>query len=46
VDYLLARVNIGRMLAPLDSVQLADFVAALDSVNAATHGIDHWQVAD
>ena len=35
VDYLLAQVNIGRLLAPLDSAQLADFVAALDSVNAA-----------
>jgi hypothetical protein len=34
VDYVLAQVNIGRLLAPLDSVQLADFVAALDSVNA------------
>ena len=30
-----ARVNIGRLLAPLDSAQLADFVAALDPVNAA-----------
>ena len=35
VDHLLAQVNIGRMLAPLDSPQLADFVAALDPVNAA-----------
>jgi len=35
VDYLLAQVNIGRMLAPLDSPQLADFVAALAPVNAA-----------
>jgi heme-degrading monooxygenase HmoA len=35
VDYLLAQVNIGRMLAPLDSPRLADFVAALDPVNAA-----------
>jgi hypothetical protein len=35
VDYLLAQVNIGRMLAPLDSPQLADFAAALDPVNAA-----------
>jgi hypothetical protein len=35
VDYLLAQVNIGRLLAPLDSAQLADFVAALDPVNAA-----------
>jgi Domain of unknown function (DUF3291) len=35
VNYLLAQVNIGRMLAPLDSVQLADFAAALDPVKAA-----------
>jgi hypothetical protein len=35
VDYLLAQVNIGRLRAPLDSPQLADFVAALDPVNAA-----------
>ncbi|MEA2827671.1 MAG: hypothetical protein QOG43_2110 [Actinomycetota bacterium] len=30
----LAQANIGRMLAPLDSAQLAGFVAALDPVNA------------
>jgi hypothetical protein len=35
VDYLLAQVNVGRMLEPLDSPLLADFVAALDPVNAA-----------
>jgi heme-degrading monooxygenase HmoA len=35
VDYLLAQVNIGRMREPLDSPLLADFVAALDPVNAA-----------
>jgi len=34
VDYVLAQVNIGRLLAPLDAPQLADFVAALDPVNA------------
>jgi hypothetical protein len=34
VDYVLAQVNIGRLLAPLDSPQLADFAAALDPVNA------------
>ena len=33
--YHLAQVNIARLLAPLDSPQLADFVAALDPVNAA-----------
>jgi hypothetical protein len=35
VDYVLAQVNIGRLRAPLDSAELADFVAALDPVNAA-----------
>ena len=34
VDYLLAQVNIARMLEPLDSPLLAGFVAALDPVNA------------
>lgn len=34
MGYALAQVNIGRLLAPLDSSQLADFVAALDPVNA------------
>ena len=35
MDYLLAQVNIGRIREPLDSPLLADFVAGLDSVNAA-----------
>ena len=35
MDYVLAQVNIGRLRAPLDSPQLAGFVAALDPVNAA-----------
>lgn len=34
----LAQVNIARLLAPLDSEQLADFVAALDPVNATADG--------
>jgi len=34
VDYVLAQVNIGRLLAPLDAPRMADFVAALDPVNA------------
>jgi Domain of unknown function (DUF3291) len=33
--YHLAQVNIGRLQAPLDSEQLAGFVAALDPVNAS-----------
>ncbi len=32
--YHLAQVNVGRVLAPLDSEQLRPFVEALDSVNA------------
>jgi len=46
VDYLLAQVNIGRMLAPLDSAQLADFVAALDPVNAAPGFVWRLQTED
>ena len=34
MEYVLAQVNVGRLRAPLDSPQLADFVAALDPVNA------------
>ena len=35
MDYVLAQVNIGRLRAPLDSPELAGFVAALNLVNAA-----------
>jgi hypothetical protein len=35
MEFVLAQVNIGRLRAPLDSAQLAGFVAALDPVNAA-----------
>src|SRR4051812_47269021 len=34
MHYHLAQVNVARMLAPLDSPQLAPFVAQLDAVNA------------
>jgi hypothetical protein len=34
VTHHLAQLNIGRLAAPLDSAQLADFVAGLDPVNA------------
>ena len=34
MDYVVAQVNIGRLVAPLDSPRLADFVAGLDPVNA------------
>lgn len=35
MPFELAQVNVSRLLAPLDSPLLADFVAALDEVNAA-----------
>jgi Domain of unknown function (DUF3291) len=38
MDYVLAQVNIGRLLAPIDSPLIADFVAALDPVNAVADG--------
>ena len=38
MDYVLAQVNVGRLVAPLDSPQLADFVAGLDSVNGVADG--------
>ena len=34
MDFAVAQVNIGRLRAPLDSPQLAGFMAALDPVNA------------
>ena len=35
---MLAQVNIGRLVAPLESPRLADFVAGLDPVNAVADG--------
>lgn len=32
--FQLAQVNIGRLLAPVESPQIADFMAALDEINA------------
>ena len=34
MDYVVAQVNVGRLVAPLDSPRLADFMANLDPVNA------------
>lgn len=34
-DFHLAQVNVGRILAPLDSPRLSDFVAQLPEINAA-----------
>jgi len=36
--YHLAQINIGRVLAPIDSPQLADFVANLEPINALADG--------
>ncbi len=36
----LAQVNVARLLAPVDSRQLADFVALLDPVNATAEAAD------
>jgi hypothetical protein len=38
MDYVVAQVNIGRLVAPLDSPQLAGFMAGLDPVNAVADG--------
>ncbi|MEW1690662.1 DUF3291 domain-containing protein [Streptomyces sp. NPDC091265] len=47
-DFQLAQVNIGRILAPLDSPQLADFVAHLPEINAAADGAPGfvWRMVD
>ncbi|GAA2748449.1 DUF3291 domain-containing protein [Kitasatospora cinereorecta] len=44
----LAQLNIARLLAPLDSPQLADFVAALDPVNAVADRADGfvWRLVE
>jgi hypothetical protein len=34
VGYVVAQVNVGRLVAPLDSPRLADFTGQLDAVNA------------
>ena len=38
MDYVIAQVNVGRLVAPLNSTQLAGFVAQLDPVNAVADG--------
>ena len=35
MEYELAQVNVARLRSPLESAELADFVAALDPVNAS-----------
>ncbi len=48
VKYHLAQVNISRLLAPLDSPQLADFVAQLAPVNALAENSEGfvWRLKD
>jgi hypothetical protein len=44
----LAQLNVARMIAPLDSPDLADFVARLDAVNAAAEEAPGfvWRLVD
>jgi hypothetical protein len=46
--YQLAQVNIARLLAPMDSPELADFVEGLDPVNAAAEAAPGfvWRLQD
>ena len=37
--YQLAQINVGRLLAPVDHPQIADFVANLDRINALADGL-------
>jgi hypothetical protein len=46
--YELAQMNVARLKAPLDSPQLADFVGALDRINAIADGSPGfvWRLQD
>ena len=46
--YLLAQVNVARLVAPIDSPALAGFVARLDEVNALAEGAPGfvWRLKD
>lgn len=46
--YELAQINISRLLFPIDGPELADFVAALDPVNALAEAADGfvWRLTD
>jgi Domain of unknown function (DUF3291) len=47
-SYELAQINVARLRAPLDSPQLADFVGALDRINAIADGSPGfvWRLQD
>ena len=34
MDHHLAQINIGRLVAPIDDPQIAEFVTQLDAINA------------
>jgi hypothetical protein len=48
LGYHLAQLNVARLSAPLDSAQLADFVAGLEPVNAAAEAAPGfvWRLKD
>ncbi len=48
MNYHLAQINIAKMLAPLDSPVMADFVANLDPINALAENSDGfiWRLKD
>jgi hypothetical protein len=47
-EYYLAQINIAKMLAPIDSPVMAEFVANLDSINALAEGSNGfiWRLID
>lgn len=47
-DWHLAQLNIARLVAPIDSPQLADFVAELDAINALAEAAPGflWRLQD
>jgi hypothetical protein len=48
MQFHLAQINIAKMLAPIDSPVMAEFVANLDSINALAEGSDGfvWRLKD
>lgn len=48
MEFYLAQINIAKMLAPIDSPVMADFVANLDSINAVAETSEGfvWRLKD
>ena len=48
MEFYLAQINIAKMLAPIDSPVMADFVANLDSINALAETSEGfvWRLKD